>query len=215
MRTLSALFCVFSLGLSACSLIDTRSESSGYADQTNAPSTAQEFYQERGAKNFNAAKEELGIQSGREVGEAEAQAIRMRVDLNRLERNLQNSQDQKQYYSLKPYFRSDAERIYFLRLPTKEARDRWANNQGITSNETVFDPSTNQLIEKNDIARGMSRGAVRQSWGEPDFVETAGNTMYGNERWRYSKQVSTEEGYKNETRIIFFESGRVVGWETL
>ncbi|MEK6556591.1 MAG: hypothetical protein AABZ31_15180, partial [Bdellovibrionota bacterium] len=71
-----------------------------------------------------------------------------------------------------------------------------------------------QLIENNDIARGMSRNAVIQSWGNPDMEEFAGNPVYGNERWVYNKQVSTDQGYKQERRLIYFEAGRVVGWET-
>lgn len=203
-----------SLGLTACSLFQ-RSDISGYAESGNNPSSAQEFYRIRQAKAFTAAKEELGIQSERELSEDEFQAVQARVELNRLEKGLNSSPEKKQYYALKPYFNNDLERIYFLRLPTREIRERWAARKGLTTNETAFDPGIMELIEKNDVARGMSRGAVRQSWGEPDFIEVAGKDLYGNERWRYTKLVSTEDGYKSETRIIFFEAGRVVGWETL
>jgi hypothetical protein len=215
MHTLSLSLVVLSLGLSACSLLNERSGSSGYADVDSGPSAAQEFYRERGAKSFQSAKEELGILDNRELSEQEVRAVRNRVELNRLESRVENAQEKKQYYGLKPYFRNDGERIYFLKLPSREARERWASSQGLSTNETTFDSGITGLIEKNDIAKGMSRGAVRQSWGEPDFVETAGDQLYGNERWRYNKLVSTDEGYKSETRIIFFESGRVVGWETL
>jgi hypothetical protein len=201
-------------GLSACSMMDlSRSDASGYA--SNDPSTAREFYADQRKEKWNEARDDLGIPQGQELSDEEAQAIRNRVELSRLEHGLQYDQERKQYYGLKPYFHDDGERIYFLKLPTREARDRWAHHKGITTDETKVDQITSGLIENNDIGRGMTRGAVKQSWGEPDLVESAGNPMYGNERWRYTKQVSTDDGYKQEMRIIYFESGRVVGWETL
>jgi hypothetical protein len=203
-----------SLGLSACSTF-SRSDSSGYIDESDDPSTAKQFFMEKGNQKFENAKEELGYTSGRPLNENEAAAVFARVELNRLEGTLSYDQEKKQYYSLKPFFNNDLERIYFLRLPDKEARARWAANKGVTSNETQFDPVVTGMIEKNDISKGMSREAVKQSWGEPEFVDVAGNSIYGNERWRYNKLVSTDEGYKSETRIIYFESGRVTGWETL
>ena len=69
-------------------------------------------------------------------------------------------------------------------------------------------------IENNDITIGMSKGAVVQSWGDPERKEVAGNPLYGNERWLYNKMVSSVDGYSKQTRIIYFEGGRVAGWET-
>lgn len=71
------------------------------------------------------------------------------------------------------------------------------------------------LIEANDVAVGMNQQAVRESWGDPDSVESAGKELYGNQAWRYTKMVSSHDGYKKEIRIIYFESGRVIGWESL
>lgn len=205
---------MFSLGLLACSTLD-RSNSSGYAGYESGPSHAQQFYLERQAKKIQDAKEELGIQPNRELTEVDMQSIQTRAELSRLESAIASSSEKKQYYAFKPYFNSDLERIYFLRLPNPAARARWASAKGLSTDETAFDPAVTSLIENNDISKGMSRGAVRQSWGEPDFVEIAGDHLYGNERWRYNKLISSEDGYKSETRIIFFESGRVIGWETL
>jgi len=214
MKALLSLFCLCSLGLTACSII-TRSESSGYSDDNESgPNTIQDFYRERRAKAWQDTKEELAIPEGRELSENEVQDIRTRIELNRLEKTLQRDAKKKQYYSLKPFFNNDAEKVYYLKLPTDDARMRWTNARGISSVENNFSPQDTQLIESNDIAKGMTQKAVTQSWGEPDFVEVAGNALYGNERWRYNKLVSTEEGYKNETRILYFDAGRVVGWET-
>lgn len=216
MKFFSLIFCVVSLGLTACSGLATRSDSSGYADRDpQTPSTAEQYYSEKRRDAWGQAKEELGYTSPKELNEAEINTIRTRTELHRLEKSLNNDAEKKQYYSYKPYFRSDNERVQFLKLPTKEVRERWARGRGLSTEETTFSPVINQLIENNDVAKGMSKNAVRQSWGEPEFVEVAGNPLYGNERWRYNKLVSTEEGYKQETRLIYFEAGRVVGWETL
>jgi hypothetical protein len=214
MKALSAFFLSSLLGLSACSII-SRSDNSGYNDLTESgPSTIEDFYRERKAKVWQETKEDLSIPAGAELGENEIQNIRTRIELNRLEKKLQSDIEKKQYFTLKPFFNNDSERVYYLKLPTQEARERWSNSRGISSVETAFNKQDTALIEKNDIAKGMSKNAVTQSWGEPDFVEVAGNSLYGNERWRYNKLVSTEEGYKNEMRFIYFDSGRVVGWET-
>ena len=58
----------------------------------------------------------------------------------------------------------------------------------------------------------MSKRAVQESWGEPERIEVAGNPTYGNERWKYSTYVSSTEGFNEEERMIYFEGGRVVGW---
>lgn len=55
---------------------------------------------------------------------------------------------------------------------------------------------------------------VKKSWGEPVNIEVSGNPIYRNERWQYNKQVATPQGYKQEKRYVYFEGGRVVGWET-
>lgn len=64
-----------------------------------------------------------------------------------------------------------------------------------------------------DVMIGMSRSQVRGSWGEPSRIQVAGNTESGNERWIYSENVSNHlQG--GMTRIIYFEQGQVVGWES-
>ena len=156
MTKLLILILPLSLGLTACSLLE-RSETSGYASNDDSEGGAREFYFDKRAKAYNSAKEELGLQTRKELGEEEVTAIQTRVELNRLEKNLQNSLDKKQYYSIKPYFNNDLERIYFLRLPNREAKERWANMKGVTTNETSFDHVTTKLIEKNDISRMLSR----------------------------------------------------------
>lgn len=208
-----AALTLFMTGLSACSLIQ-RSEQSGYIDPATGPSTVQNFYQEKSLKRVSEAREQLGISGGRPLTEEEQAAVRARMEVSKLERRLRTESEKKQYYSLKPFFKNDWERAQFLKLPDRETRQRFADSKGIASEESQLDFATNQLVENSDIAKGMSKTAVKQSWGEPDTVEAAGNPVYGNERWIYKKLVSSEEGYKHETRFVYFESGRVIGWET-
>jgi hypothetical protein len=212
------VFFVLGIGLSACSSLVERSNSSGYAydpESEGRINSVDEYYADRRRLRFDEAKQELGINEGKTLSETEAANVISRADLNRLEKTLTHDAEKRQYYGYKPYFKNDAERSYFLKLPNRESRERYARQKGITTDETKFDQPTSALIESNDVGKGMSRGAVKQSWGEPDLVESAGNPMYGNERWVYNKLMSTQDGYKNERRIIYFESGRVVGWETL
>jgi hypothetical protein len=206
---------IASVGLMACSTMGiSRSDSSGYISSRGLTS-AQEFYLERKSQNIEDIKEELSIESGRELQQQEIEAIKARSELRRLENGLKSELEKKQYYNLKPYFRSDYDRIQFLRLPDYDARNRWANMKGISADQKSFDSYTLKLIENNDIAKGMTRSAVLQSWGDPEMVEVAGDPIYGNERWKYSKLTSSEDGYNNETRFIYFEGGVVIGWETL
>lgn len=207
---------LLTLGLSACAVLQ-RSEQSGYAHENEgleAYNSIDDFYKSRRQLEWTEARAELGYPEGKTLNEMEANAVLARVELRRLESKLTYESEKRQYYAYKPYFRNDYERIQFLRIPTREARERFARQKGLRSEEMDFDRMTMQLIEANDVGRGMSPNAVKQSWGEPDFIETAGNPIYGNERWIYNKLVSTQDGYRQEKRIIYFESGRVAGWET-
>lgn len=199
-------------GLSACALLDVGPT---HYSSVGPSGGANDFYKERARLNFQKAKEELGYDvSTRNLTDQEVAEVHQRIELRRLENKLTYSLEKQQYYSLKPYFANDQERIQFLRLPNRAARERWAQSRDIASVEKTFDPQMAQLIESNDIAKGMSMTAVTQSWGEPDLKEAAGNPIYGNQAWHYRKMVGTGDGYKEEKRVLFFESGRVSGWQT-
>ena len=64
------------------------------------------------------------------------------------------------------------------------------------------------------IRVGMERRNVQLHLGSPTRVEVAGNPKYGNERWTYETSVPTLDGYYTERKVIYFEGGTVVGWET-
>lgn len=71
-----------------------------------------------------------------------------------------------------------------------------------------------KLIDDNDIATGMTKKAVQDSWGPADDILVSGNPIYGNEKWIYKGQIGSSEGYVTEIRTVLFENGRVVGWNT-
>ena len=52
---------------------------------------------------------------------------------------------------------------------------------------------------------GMTKNEVCVTWGQPAIVEFAGNPSFQNERWSFSRN--------GRTNYIYFESGRVSGWD--
>ncbi len=89
-----------------------------------------------------------------------------------------------------------------------------AHPSQIGEESSRFAPSVSKLVEQNDIALGMKKEAVRESWGEPDYVEVSGNPKFENERWRFSVPIKTSAGYHFEERFVYFERGHVIGWNT-
>ncbi len=199
------------LGLSACSLL-SRDPRSGYANEEDAGGPAPDIYQQKRLQVESEAKEELGLGS-RPLSDDERSGVEARLHLKRLEANLNTKREKKQYYNVRSGLRSDRERIYFLSLPTFEARERWAQSRGLGNQDEVYSDEVAKIIDSNDISLGMSQKAVSQSWGDPDAVETAGNPIFGYERWKYNRYISGNEGYHKELRVVYFEGGRVVGWE--
>jgi hypothetical protein len=70
------------------------------------------------------------------------------------------------------------------------------------------------LMQSQDIAIGMPMDYVVKSWGDPLIREVSGNPLFKNEKWKYSRSISTQDGFKQEKRTVYFEGGKVVGWET-
>lgn len=201
------------LGLSACSSL-SRDPRSGYSDDDGISYRAKDFYDEKRQYEEEQAREDLGWNGSRALSESERNQLDSRLRLRRLESKLESNRERKQYFALKGLMRSDGERIAFLHLPSVEARERWARNRGYSGTDEVHTDEIASLIEKNDISIGMSQKAVNESWGDPDMIEVAGDPVYGNERWRYSRYNAGNEGYQKQNRVVYFEAGRVVGWES-
>ncbi len=198
--------------LSACGLLQ-RSDSSGYAYRDARWDPGSSYREDREDFLRDQAIDEMGYEDSRELDSSQRAALRRRLALKQAERELVARREREQYFRHKSLMRDDGERLEFLRLPSHETRARWLAARGISASDPKHPIEYRKLIEENDITLGMTRQAVRDSWGEPELVEVAGNPMYGNERWRYLEEISSPEGYQKETRTIYFESGRVVGWE--
>ncbi len=204
---------LIAVGLTACSSF-SRSEQSGYSE--NSESTHYDtLTTEKQAYDESVTRQELGYLGNYPLTGDEEDRLHNRLVLKKLEARMQSDRERRQYFSLKSLMNSDNERVQFLRLPTIDARERYASDHGIRNSDQNFSPQTATLIEKNDIALGMSHRAVQESWGDPDLIEVSGNPTYGNQRWKYTRYVSGTDGYNKQLRFIYFEAGRVVGWETL
>lgn len=133
--------------------------------------------------------------------------------LKQLENSLSTKKETEQYSKALPWFHNEQERIQFLSLPGFEARQKWLSERDFNSRIHQVQSEMKELVEAQDIAVGMPQNLVRQSWGDPDNIEVSGNPQFKNERWRYNRYVSTQDGYKSERRTVYFEGGKVVAWE--
>lgn len=156
---------------------------------------------------------ELGYSPKMALTETDLALVKDRAQLRKMERAIQTEKEQLHYAKILPNLLTDKEKIEYLSLPTIEGRLAWANRNKIW-NRSKPDPKMLDVSDKQDIAVGMTAQLVRRAWGEPEAIESSGNPIYRNERWKYVKDVPTTSGYKRERRFVFFESGRVVGWET-
>jgi hypothetical protein len=195
-------FVAVCLGLLTCSFLVgcnhlLRSSDSGYADGNPKPS------------NFRKTSKV----SEQRIGDRGAENISQKTHLKKMENSLSNKKEIEQYSKALPWFRNDEERLEFLSTQGFEERQRWMNEKAFNSRAGSLKADMQDLVEAQDIALGMPQNLVRQSWGDPDAVEVSGNPVFKNERWRYSKFVSTQDGYKPEKKTVYFEGGKVVGWE--
>lgn len=157
---------------------------------------------------------ELGYDPSSTLTNEQINAVYNRKKVRELERTLDTKKEKEQYSKVLPWLRDDLERIQFLSIPNLEGRQSWINNRNIWSRAQGTNREAKDLIENQDIAVGMPMELVKKSWGEPSSVEVSGNPLYKNEKWRYQKYNSSSDGFRQEKRIVYFEAGKVVGWET-
>lgn len=134
--------------------------------------------------------------------------------IREMEKGLVTRQDKALYSKLLPWFQTDEEKLSFLRNSDYEDKQKWVIKTKILNRPTEFASRYKPLIDSQDISIGMPNEIVKKSWGDPVAVESSGNSLFKNEKWRYARTVSTPEGFKQEKRVVYFEGGRVVGWET-
>jgi hypothetical protein len=134
--------------------------------------------------------------------------------LTKLELSIPSKRELVQYNKILPQFESSQEKIEFLSLANFEEKQIWIRESDILNRNKSAPSEVASIIEQNDISVGMTEEWVKQSWGDPDKVEFAGNPVFRNIRWKYIKQIPTPLGYKQETKLVYFEGGKVVGWES-
>ncbi len=197
-QTFSGFLIGLTLLTSACSILD-RSPESGYSSGNS---------RNRSSVKHRSSQTSTPMRAGQEEPE-----FSQKTRLKQLENSLSTKKETEQYSKALPWFQSDDERIQFLALPGFEARQKWLREQNFSSRSGSAQNDMKELVEAQDIAIGMAQSLVKKSWGEPESVDVSGNPQFKNERWHYSKFVSTPDGYKPEKKIVFFEAGKVVGWE--
>lgn len=134
--------------------------------------------------------------------------------VRRLENTLSSQKELEQYSKALPWFESDDEKLAFLKLDNFEAKQAWLAERRFAERSQAQNAQYQKLISTQDIAIGMPHNFVRQSWGPPASVQVSGNPQMKNERWIYTKSISGPDGARFEKRIVYFEGGRVSGWET-
>ena len=80
----------------------------------------------------------------------------------------------------------------------------------IAGDDEDYNPYRNAPPE--EITLGMRMSDVVAIWGEPRDIETAGHANQGNQRWTYYQGLSSRWSM-SATRIVYFEQGKVAGWE--
>lgn len=201
-----------SLSLSACTQFQ-RTPESGYAPSMNDVRYSDDANRVGYDRQTRQTAYELGKDPAA-LTSRDLREIRERQQLRQLERTLSSRKEREQYSKIIPWLKNDAEKIEFLSIPSIEGRQSWINRNDIWSRAQAPAQGMKGLIETQDIAVGMPQDYVKRAWGDPMSVEVSGNPIYRNERWKYQKFVSSSEGYRKETRYVYFEGGRVVGWET-
>lgn len=156
---------------------------------------------------------ELGFDPKNQLSRSEKIQIDQRKRVRTLERGLDSQKERLQYSKVLPWLKTDEEKVEFLSIPSIEGRQTWINKNRIWSRAKNL-KDFSDVMNAQDVAMGMPADYVKRSWGEPDEIEVSGNPIYKNERWKYLKQISTPQGYRQEKRLVYFEGGRVVGWET-
>jgi hypothetical protein len=195
--------------LNGCGLLKTRNDVSSSVVKSEQDDFDMKQYELR-----NKVAQEMGYESYQKLAPFERQDVEDRIALERGERLLQSKREREQYYNFKPYLKNDRERLDFIRLGTYENRERYLQRHGLLNGTEQRSDQVADMIRKQDITVGMTKQAVRESWGDPDAIEVAGNPMYGNERWKYTQDVASADGFKTKNRVVFFEGGVVSGWES-
>ena len=189
---------------------DTKAEYSREKITTDGISEADSKLTEKDLEKY---AYELGLNPKKSLSKTEMSDVRNRRKLRQLERTLDSEKERLSYSKVLPLFQTDQEKIEYLSIPSIEGRQSWVNRNKLWS-RLKSNKDFQDMVESQDLTLGMTQDLVRKSWGDPDSVEHSGNPIYKNERWKYTRESPSLNGYKRERRYVYFEGGRVVGWET-
>jgi hypothetical protein len=209
-----SLLVVLPLTLGACAQFQ-RSMNSGYASRTPKVVTtysSTENFRGNDSETTRMAYE-MGFNPSNMSGE-EALQVQQRRQLRDLEKTLESRQAKEQYSKVLPWLKDDSEKIELLNIPSLEGRQAWINRNNIWGRARMPATRMKDLINSQDIAVGMPMEYVRRAWGDPLAIDVSGNPVYKNERWKYMRNVPGSDGFHQQKRFVYFEGGRVVGWDT-
>jgi hypothetical protein len=101
-----------------------------------------------------------------------------------------------------------------IALAARRATGNYSDEEGQRQFSRRFNQEREiqRALDAGEIVMGMKMNDVLSVWGKPGDVETAGDPQQGNQRWIYNEGLTTRWRLK-ASRIIYFEEGRVVGWE--
>jgi hypothetical protein len=88
------------------------------------------------------------------------------------------------------------------------------NQSDDESRDEIAQESVQNALARRDVVKGMDMVDVRQVLGTPTRVEVAGNTgeSADHQRWTYFHGLTRGV---SRAQVIYFENGKVIGWETL
>lgn len=99
---------------------------------------------------------------------------------------------------------STSEKIYFLQLRGRDAREEYLTSRGLMGTSAPINADLVETVQQEDLALNMSKDEVVATWGRPDRVDVAGKASYENERWMYHRDGAV--------KYVYFEGGQVGGW---
>ncbi|RYZ61386.1 MAG: hypothetical protein EOP09_20005, partial [Proteobacteria bacterium] len=207
-----ALLVLLPLTFLACAQFN-RSVDSGYSSRTPKVVTT---YSATSSPNIDADTSRVAYELGynpTSLSSEELLAVQKRKQLKGLEKALDSRQEKEQYSKVLPWLKDDEEKIEFLNIPSLEGRQAWINKNDVWARSRVPVNRMKNLIEAQDIAVGMPMEYVKRAWGDPASVDVSGNPVYKNERWKYVRSVPGNDGFHQQKRSVYFEGGRVVGWD--
>ena len=136
-------------------------------------------------------------------------------ELNYLESKL-SPEEYEAHIEIKDQLVNVSQQIYYLQLNRHE-RKSYLRSRGIRADfirTSSLEPDNqsnyfaaagpNRAPASDDVILGMRKDDVVRNWGHPDRRDVAGDPRMENERWAYQRA-----GY---TSYIYFEGGRVEGW---